>query len=201
MQKHNMASTGLERPGDESADKCHGAYTLRPPQGNDAVAIRDIAAATGTLDVNSVYAYYLLATDFAGTSIVAARDDRIHGFITGYHPPRRPDVLFIWQVAVAPDAQGGGLAGALIDALVDRVRRRRRGHPVVVEATVAPSNTASRAFFAAFARRHGVPLAESAHITGALLDPTGGHEDEPLLRIGPLLDWRSDRAAHLQSSR
>ena len=188
MQKQNIVHAGPNRPGVDKFDKCLGAITLRAPRGGDAVAIRDIAAATGTLDVNSVYAYHLLATDFAATSMVADDGDRLRGFITGYHPPRRPDVLFVWQVAVSPDAQGGGLAGAMLDELVARVRRQRRGHPVVVEATVAPSNTASRAFFTGFARRHGVPLAEAPHIPGALLDPAGGHEDEPLLRIGPLLD-------------
>ena len=73
--------------------------------------MRDIAAATETLDVNSTYAYLLMATDFAETSIVVVGvDGAVCGFITGYRPPRRPDTLFVWQVAVAPDAQGRGLA-------------------------------------------------------------------------------------------
>ena len=159
---------------------------LREPWGPDAIGIRDLAAATGALDLNSTYAYLLLATDFAATSIVAECDDSLRGFITGYHPPARPDVLFVWQVAVAPSAQGSGLASAMIDALVQRVRSDRRGHPVTVEATVSPGNTASRAFFGAFARRHGVPLTEAPHFGADLLDADGGHEDEPILRIGPI---------------
>ena len=161
---------------------------LRPPRAADAIGIRALAAATGVLDLNSTYAYLLLATDFAATSIVAERDGVVVGFITGYHPPPRPDVLFVWQVAVDPSTQGSGVAGAMIDALVHRVRTARNGHPVTVEATVSPGNSASRAFFGSFARRHGVPLAERPYFGAELLaSESGGHEDEPLLRIGPLV--------------
>lgn len=160
---------------------------LRPPQGDDAIGIRDLAAATGVLDLNSTYAYLLLATDFSSTSIVAESDGDLQGFITGYHPPPRPDVLFVWQVAVAPSAQGTGLASTMIDSLVERVRAERGG-PITVEATVSPGNTASRAFFGAFARRHGVPLIERPHFDSELLDAEGAHEDEPILRIGPIGD-------------
>ncbi|MDA4110838.1 diaminobutyrate acetyltransferase [Mycolicibacterium holsaticum] len=162
------------------------AGALRSPTAADALAMHRLVAATGVLDLNSSYAYLLLATDFADTSIVAERDGKLCGLITGYHPPARPDVLFVWQVAVSDAARGQGLASAMLDALVRRVRQDRCGHPVTVETTVAPSNAASRAFFGAFARRHGVPLAESPHFSSALLAADGEHEDEPLLRIGPI---------------
>lgn len=148
--------------------------------------MRELAAATRVLDLNSTYAYLLFATDFAATSIVADVTGELQGFITGYHPPTRPEVLFVWQVAVAPTAQGTGVASAMIDALVHRVRSDRRGRPITVEATVEPSNAASRAFFGAFARRHGVPLIEQPYFTAELLDTDGDHDDEPILRIGPI---------------
>lgn len=159
---------------------------LRCPCDADAIAMRQLVEATGVLDVNSTYAYLLMATDFAKSSIVADRDGDLCGLITAYHPPERPEVLFVWQVAVAEQAQGTGLAATMLDVLVDRVRRARHGHPVTVEATVAPSNRPSRAFFGGFARRHGVPMTERPLFTAELLDPDGGHEDEPILRIGPI---------------
>ncbi|MGV0834235.1 diaminobutyrate acetyltransferase [Mycolicibacterium thermoresistibile] len=159
---------------------------LRRPKATDALGMHEVAAATGVLDVNSTYAYLLFATDFAASSIVADVDGELQGFIMGYHPPERPEVLFVWQVAAAPSTQGTGLASAMLDNLVHRVRRDRHGHPVTVEATVTPSNTASRAFFGAFARRHGVPLIEQPYFTADLLDRDGNHEDEPILRIGPI---------------
>lgn len=148
--------------------------------------MRDLVIETEVLDVNSTYTYLLMATDFADTTIVADRDGELCGLITGYHPPHRPEVLFVWQVAVARRAQGTGLASVMLDGLVDRVRHERHGHPVTVEATVAPDNAASRAFFGSFARRRGVPLVEQPHFTAAQLDADGQHPDEPLLRIGPV---------------
>ncbi|CAN5482186.1 diaminobutyrate acetyltransferase [soil metagenome] len=141
---------------------------------------------TKVLDLNSTYTYLLMATDFAETSIVAERDGDLCGLITGYHPPTRPEVLFVWQVAVARAARGTGLAATMLDTLAHRVRDCRHGHPVTVEATVAPGNSASRALFGAFARRHGVPLIEEPRFCAEQLDADLAHEDEPLLRIGPI---------------
>ncbi|MEZ0359177.1 diaminobutyrate acetyltransferase [Mycobacterium sp. SA01] len=165
---------------------------LRCPCSTDAVAMRRLVDATGVLDVNSTYAYLLLATDFAKSSIVAERDGELCGLITGYHPPERPEVLFVWQVAVTERARGTGLAAAMLDELVNRVRRARHGHPLTVEATVAPSNGPSRAFFGGFARRHGVPMTERPYFGAELLDPEGEHEDEPILSIGPIAAALSD---------
>lgn len=161
---------------------------LRRPVDADAIVMHRLVADTGVLDLNSTYAYLLMATDFADTSIVADDNGELSGLITGYSPPTRPEVLFVWQVAVAPSAQGTGLGGAMLDALVHRVRNDRGGYPVTVEATVAPDNTASRALFGGFARRQGVPITESPHFSGALLDAGEGHEDEPILRIGPIAE-------------
>jgi L-2,4-diaminobutyric acid acetyltransferase len=172
--------------GRDFTDQRFHAGVLRAPAGTDAIGIRELAAATGVLDLNSTYAYLLLATDFASTSIVAETDGELRGFITGYHPPDRPDVLFIWQVAVDAMTQGGGVASAMIDALVRRVRSARGGRTLTVEATVSPGNLASRAFFGAFARRHGVPLTEHPHFGRELLDSADGHDDEPILRMGPI---------------
>nr|WP_255414180.1 diaminobutyrate acetyltransferase [Mycobacterium sp. shizuoka-1] len=159
---------------------------MRRPTAGDAIAMQRLVAATRVLDVNSTYAYLLMATDFAESCIVAEHDGDLCGLITGYHPPERPQVLFVWQVAVAERVRNTGLAAAMLDALVNRVRRSRHGHPIAVETTVSPGNRPSRALFGGFARRHGVPITELSHFTSDLLDPEGAHEDEPILRIGPI---------------
>ncbi|CAA0096706.1 L-2,4-diaminobutyric acid acetyltransferase [Mycolicibacterium vanbaalenii] len=159
---------------------------LRRPTDADAIAMHRLVATTGVLDLNSTYAYLLMATDFADTCIVADRGGELCGLITGYHPPTRPEVLFVWQVAVAASARGTGLAGTMLDTLTRWVRQDRHGHPVTVEATVAPSNAASRALFGAFARRHGVPITEHERFLAEHLDADQAHEDEPILQIGPI---------------
>ncbi len=176
--------------GESSTDGQHSPAAslrrLRRPEAADALAVHRLVADSGVLDLNSTYTYLLLSTDFADTSIVGERDGRVCGFVGGYHPPQRPDVLFVWQVVVAASERGTGLGGAMLDALVHRVRSERNGHPVTVEATVSPSNASSRALFGGLARRHGVPISEHERFLAADLDPDGAHEDEPLLRIGPI---------------
>lgn len=146
-----------------------------------------LVADSEILDLNSTYAYVLMASDFADTCVVAERDGTLCGFITAYHPPTRPEVLFVWQVAVARSVRRTGLAGTMLDDLVRQVRRDRHGHPVTVEATVAASNSTSRALFSAFARRHGVPMTEHRRFLSVHLDADLAHEDEPILRIGPII--------------
>ena len=152
----------------------------------DAIAMQRLVADTEILDLNSTYSYLLMATHFADTTIVADRDGDLCGLITGYHPPTRPEALFVWQVAVAHPAKGTGLATTMLDTLVRRIRENRCGHPLTVEATVAPGNSASRALFGGFARRHGVPMVEEPCFSSEQLDINLEHEDEPLLRIGPI---------------
>jgi L-2,4-diaminobutyric acid acetyltransferase len=190
MDVYYSAEVRTSGDGELSADPGPPGEFLRPPQGVDAIGIRDLVAATGVLDLNSTYAYLLMATDFAATSIVAESAGDLRGFITGYQPPARPDVLFVWQVAVTPAAQGSGLASRMLDGLVQRVLSARRGDPITVEATVSPGNAASRAFFGAFARRHGAALTEHPHFGAELLDADRQHEAEPMLRIGPIANSR-----------
>ena len=54
-----------------------------------------------------------------------------------------------------------------------------------VEATVGPTNRASRALFTALARDLNATLIEQSCFDATLF-PEGNHEPENLLRIGPL---------------
>jgi len=103
------------------------------------------------------------------------------GFVTGFRPPRRPEVIFVWQVAVDASMRGHGLASRMLDALVrlddcDGVR--------YLETTVTPTNAPSRALFASFARSLDAEHRVSPYF-GEDLFPDGGHEPEELHRIGP----------------
>lgn len=145
----------------------------------------ELAAATGVLDVNSRYAYALWCRDHADTSIVARLDDRLVGFVTGYRRPSAPDVLFVWQVAVAAEARGRGLAATLLDELAARVGCR------YLETTITADNAASIALFAAFARRHGARVDRAELFGHAELGDS--HDPEFLHRIGPLQQRGDDR--------
>ncbi|HET7922033.1 MAG TPA: diaminobutyrate acetyltransferase [Gammaproteobacteria bacterium] len=155
---------------------------LRNPSRADGAAIWRLVSETGALEQNTAYTYLLLCTHFGDTCLVAEQHGRLDGCVLAYQPPREPDCLFVWQIGVAPGARGRGFASQLLDSLLYLPACR---HVRFVTATVTPGNTASRALFAGFARRHGVALVEQPFLDAACFPAT--HPDEPLLKIGPLL--------------
>lgn len=158
------------------------ALVLRTPLLRDAAAVYQLIADCPTLDLNSEYLYLLLSEHFSQTCVVAQRGPQIDGFISAYFLPDRPDVLFVWQVAVHERARGQRLGQAMLDHLKQRLSDRALRY---LEMTVSPSNLASRGLFAAMARRWQAPLQEQAFFDTALF-ASQAHEAEPLLRIGPL---------------
>lgn len=132
--------------------------------------------------MNSTYAYLLICRDFAKTSLVACDGDDVVGFVSGYHRPDRPSALFVWQVCVAKSHQKRGIAADMLVQLI----QSRTGRLSTVEATVSPSNTASRRLFDVVAAKFNAAVTESP---GFRSDHFGeeSHEDEPVLRIGPII--------------
>ena len=141
---------------------------------------------SGVLDVNSTYCYLLLCKHFAETCCLATMGDEVVGFVTAYLPPGRPDTLFVWQIGVTLEHRSHGLANRLLKELLQRdVCRCVR----FVEATVAPTNHASRALFTALARQLDGNLSEQPYLAPTLF-PQGEHEPENLLRIGPFSPYQ-----------
>lgn len=133
------------------------------------------------LDVNSLYVYLLLCEHFSRTCIVSEDDHGLNGMVTGYVPPGRPDVLFIWQVAVAARMRGQGLGQRMLHGLCARPGLEAIRY---IETTVSPGNQASRRMFASLARSLDAECVERLLFDAPLFGP-GGHDAEPLLRIGP----------------
>jgi L-2,4-diaminobutyric acid acetyltransferase len=157
------------------------------PRLEDGAAIWRLARDSEVLDLNSSYSYLLWCRDFANTSLVARRPDdgAVLGFVTGYVRPERPRALVVWQVAVGAAHQGRGLAGRMLDLLVDRTSAGTLPEaPDVLETTITADNSASIALFTAFARRRG---SEGGRLHGEVLFHDGlfpdGHEAELLYRI------------------
>lgn len=156
--------------------------TLRSPTVGDAAGILQLVRCCGPLDVNSQYLYVLLCHHFAQTCAVAERGGVIVGFVSAYRPPCESETLFVWQVAVAPEARGQRLASRLIEQILSHpacadVRR--------LEATVSPSNQPSRALFQSLARRLQAECRISPLFSEHLLSGAEAHEQEDLYRIGP----------------
>jgi L-2,4-diaminobutyric acid acetyltransferase len=122
-----------------------------------------------------------MADEFGDASIVAERDGELMGFVVGLCPPRRPDTVFVWQVGVMPNARGLGLGRKLLDKLVDI---DGANHVRYLEATVTPTNEASRGLFTSFARHRDAECKVTEGYTSEDFQPLD-HEPEERFRIGP----------------
>lgn len=152
------------------------------PAAEDGAAVSRLIAASPPLDVNSAYCNLLQCTDFAPTCVLAEREGAPVGWLSAYRPPAAPECLFVWQIAVAADARGQGLAGRMLDALLARPAAAGAS---ALTTTITSDNAGSWALFEAFARRHGAALERTprfqreAHFGGA-------HDTEWEARIAPL---------------
>lgn len=152
---------------------------LRPPRPDDGGDMWQLVRDGEELDLNSSYAYLMLARKFADTSVVAEVDGELVGFVAGYPVPDEPTTLFVWQVGVSPEHRGRGIATRMLEWLVDN------GDVSHIEATVGPDNTASQRLFRRIARQNGAGCRVREWISEDDF-PDDGHDPEHLFRIGPL---------------
>ncbi|HVK24085.1 MAG TPA: diaminobutyrate acetyltransferase [Actinokineospora sp.] len=131
---------------------------IGPPSIADGSSMWTIARDSAALDLNSSYAYLLWCRDFAETSAVARVDGRVVGFVIGFVRPERPDTLVVWQIAVDSALRGTGIAGRLLDHLLDRHADQRVRH---LETTITAGNAPSIGLFTALAARHQARLSRS----------------------------------------
>lgn len=139
-QEHGSEeTTTVHTASPHPADSRAPDIQLRPPTVADAPAIHDLVVRSAPLDVNSRYAYLIWCRDFAKTSVVALNGGELAGFLTGYRPPRDPDVFFSWQSAVDPALTRPGLAFAMMTHVADQARREGARW---FETTLNPGNRA-----------------------------------------------------------
>lgn len=154
--------------------------TFRKPQATDGADVWALIRDTGVLDLNSSYCYLMLNSYFRETCVIAERNGEVIGFVSGFILPDHENTLFIWQVAVAEQARGLGVASKMLQRIL---ARDACSDVHFVETTVSPSNAASEAMFRRLARRLGTKLSEVGEYHPALF--LDNHESERIFRIGP----------------
>lgn len=159
-----------------------GDLTFRTPRVTDASAVWQLSRESGALDENSPYAYLLVCSHFAATSVVVEQDGNLVAFASCYRPPTSPEAVFVWQIAVHASLRGRGVGRAVLDAVLDQPANRDATH---VEATVTASNDPSQRLFRSLAADLDAPCHTSV-LFPAEAFPSMGHEAELLFRIGPL---------------
>jgi len=156
---------------------------IRKPQIEDGVHIHNLVQKCKPLDINSLYSYLLVCSHFDQTSVISVLNNEIVGYISAYINPHQNKTLFIWQVAVHPDMRGHGLATKMI---MDILNRKQTKSVEFIETTVTPSNQASMSLFGKIASQLNANLQKSPFFTSDLFGKSN-HEEELLLRIGPLI--------------
>ncbi|MDI4638432.1 MULTISPECIES: diaminobutyrate acetyltransferase [Halomonadaceae] len=176
-------SAELARPSvaDAVVGNAKTSLFIRKPNPDDGWGIYELVKACPPLDVNSAYAYLLLATQFRDSCAVATNEEgEIVGFVSGYVKSNASDTYFLWQVAVGEKARGTGLARRLVEAVMSRPELVDVRH---LETTITPDNAASWGLFTRLADRWQAPLNSREYFS---TDQLGGeHDPENLVRIGP----------------
>ena len=166
------------------------SWALRRPGPTDGRAVHGLVSRCPPLDLNSEYCYLLQCTHFADTCVIGEHEGTPRAWLSAYLEPAAPNRLFIWQIAVDPEARGLSLGRRMALALL---ARPACADVQYVTATVTPSNSASQALFASLAAELGAPLETDLYFDRE--QHFGGqHESEELITIGPVM--RSKLARH-----
>ncbi|MDD2510751.1 MAG: diaminobutyrate acetyltransferase [Syntrophomonas sp.] len=156
---------------------------MRFPSKEDGKGIWELVKSTRVLDLNSAYSYLLLSKYFNETCVVAEADGIIAGFVSAFHPPQQPEVIFVWQVAVDEAFRRHRLGMNMLKHLL---ARKACSNSRYLEITVNPSNHAAYNLYRKLADELGTSCVEEECFPSRLF-PGGQHEEEIMLRIGPLM--------------
>jgi len=134
--------------------------TLGKPDATHGAAVLSLIQDCAPLDENSLYFYLVQCEQFRDTCVVAERGDEVVGWVSAHIPPKDPDTVFVWQVAVSPEARGEGLGLRMLEALM---KRPDCADVEQIQTTITPDNEASWALFRRFARRAGAEVDDEPH--------------------------------------
>ncbi len=151
------------------------------PELKDGLDIHALIQRCPPLDLNSSYCYMLASSLWADTSICAWQNDQLIGFISALMRPDHDNTLFIWQVAVAPQARGQKLARRM---LVELLKRSDIHQANYLHTTISPDNQASWSTFQGLARQLDCP-SQTLPFLDKDLHFKGAHDSEELFEIGP----------------
>ena len=113
--------------------------------------------------------------------VIAEKDGKVVGSVSGYIPPQEPDTFFLWQVAADSSARGTGLGTAMIHFILTSAACK----PVrFLNTTITEDNEASWGLFKGIAKKLGAEL-NSEVMFDKERHFTGEHDSEMLVRIGP----------------
>ncbi|MGO4887983.1 diaminobutyrate acetyltransferase [Anaerobacillus sp. MEB173] len=159
-------------------------YTFVEPDVDDGAAMWELVKDSGVLDLNSSYSYLMMCEFFSKTCLAVKNSkNELVGFVTAFHPPKKKDVIFVWQIGVAKSERGKGLGSKILNALLNLPTCKDVKY---LEATISPSNIASQSLFRGIARKKNTNCVVLECFPEEVFPTEGNHEPEMTYRIGPL---------------
>lgn len=171
---------GEQRPS-AAAVKNDMTLSFRHPEKSDGARVWRLINECPPLDANSLYCNLLQCTHFSNTCVLAERNQKAVGWVSGYKPPGDPETLFIWQVTVHESARGEGLGKTMINALI---ADPKAGAVKRIQTTITKDNEASWALFKSIAAALEADFAETPWFDRDR-EFEGAHATEHLVTIGP----------------
>lgn len=154
---------------------------IRQPSSLDGMALNQLVAECPPLDPNSAYCNLLQCHHFSETAAAAFDGDKLVGFISGYLLPSDPSTFFVWQIAVHSSARGCGLAGRMLQDILQRGALAQVNR---IQTTISPGNGASQAVFRKLADKLDTTIS-SEMLFSRDQHFNGEHDDELLFTVGP----------------
>lgn len=156
-------------------------FRMRSPAPEDAVAIYELLQPYKPyVGTSPLYTYLLICEHFSETSLVVEDEARqIIAFTSAFIPPRQPNTLFLWEIAVKEGFHGNNLYIRMVREICSKVS------PAYVEATVNPSNDSSIRRLQKLSDIFGSECRQSTLFPSEYFGAVE-HEDEDLYRIGPI---------------
>ena len=167
---------------------------FRSPTLEDGMRVFQLIKSCPPLDINSSYCNLLQCSHFACTSVAADMNGNLVGFISGYILPERSDTLFIWQVAVAQEGRGKGLASRMLLKLLARPQCKEI---YFLETSITSSNHASWALFKSLSKTLSTGF-QSSDWMNKEIHFFGQHDSETLVRVGPFETHKTKSISELK---
>lgn len=120
---------------------------------NDYAAVHELAGEIDGIVQHPAHVYKIMNDHFGDTFFIAKEDDEkgnehLQGFMMGFISHKVARHLFVWQIAVSPQAQGKSIGSKLLEYTIGYARKSNDCEAVL--ATVETDNVASQKLFEKF---------------------------------------------------
>lgn len=156
---------------------------LRPYIKEDGLNIFELVKKCPPLELNSRYFYTMIGWHFSQTSFVAEIARNPVGFIYGFASPMQENTLFIWQLAVLPEARRKGIGKSLLNLAYKMAKKMELRR---LCCTIDSNNYGSRKLLKSFAQSYSIEIEATQRIPNPSDNNRKKYEDIYVLDLDDL---------------